>query len=114
MSQKAQSVNRALFSVILKEGRTYHSPHLSLRVHRIKPTEEGVFAFVVSKKVTKSAVRRNLLKRRGRHILRASADTIQRSFAGIVFFKKGAEKLSFYELQEEILLLLRKAGVLLE
>ncbi|MCR4334387.1 MAG: ribonuclease P protein component [Patescibacteria group bacterium] len=61
------------------------------------------YAVVISKKIEKSAVKRNLLKRRIFSILR---DNIPESFNGaiIVFPKKDSNKLSFSDLKKELLL----------
>ena len=118
-------VNRAFFDVIVRKGNTYHSPHFSLKVynapkHQPRKGERtpagqsplhSTFSFVISKKVAKHAAIRNLLKRRGRHILKNSMHDMKQPVSGIFFFKKGAEGLSFDELKEEIVTLLSKAGL---
>ena len=119
-------VHRAFFDVIVRYGSIYHSPHLSLKVYsasKQQPPESekvtagqsllyGAFSFVISKKIAKHAVTRNLLKRRGRHILKNSIHNIKQPGSGIFFFKKGSNTLSFDALQEEMLSLLTQAAVL--
>lgn len=111
MSKRFQKVNRALFSAILKQGRVYHTSCLSLKIFYAPNQQKSMFSFVISRKVMKSATKRNLLKRQGRHIIR---EKIKKPYVGIFFIKKGADTLSFEELKEKILLLLQKAGVFLE
>jgi len=106
-------VNRALFSAILKQGKVYHTPHLSLKIFNAPDQQKSSFSFVISRKVMKSAVKRNFLKKQGRHIIRENIIKIKEPHIGAFFIKKGAEKLSFNELQEEIQQLLQKAGVFL-
>ena len=110
MAIKAQKVTRKLFAVVLDQGKKYHSTHLSFK---ICTTSEKIpiVSFVVSKKIAKQAVSRNFLKRRGRSIVKKLAYTNTKPFLGVFFFKKGSENLSFQELEEEIMLLLRKAGM---
>lgn len=116
MLAKKNRISRALFDTLLKKGVFFHSQNLSLRVMK---TQKGLskFSFVVSKKVSKSAVVRNLLRRRGYSVLKDSIgkdskDTMNTGVVGAFFFKKGAEKLGFSELQEETVFLLKKAKVL--
>lgn len=116
MLPKKNRISRALFDTLLKGGIFFHSEHLSLRVIK---QQKGLlkFSFVVSKKVSKSAVTRNLLRRRGYVILlntikTKSKDIMNVGIIGAFFFKKGAEKLGFPELQEEIAFLLKKAKII--
>ncbi len=112
MSIKLQRATRTLFTDILKKGKVYHSPHLSFRVYKISPKEAPAFSFVVSKKVARLAVSRNVLKRRGRSVIQKIKERIQNHCVGAFFFKKGAEKLSFKELEEEVVFLLSKSNIL--
>ena len=68
------------------------------------------FYFVVSGKIIKKAVKRNLFKRRGRSIAKSSG--AKPGYVGAFFAKKGAGELEFSELKEEILDLMKKAGIL--
>jgi ribonuclease P protein component len=80
------------FATIMKRGTLVHSPHLSLKVLK----GEGPVFVVVSKKVAKTAVLRNRLKRRVRSIVQKN------KLNGIFFTKKGATGLSFQELKKEV------------
>ena len=100
---------KQLFSDVLKRGKTYHSPHLSLKVLYMPDVKKSSFYFVVSGKITKKAVKRNLFKRRGRSITRASG--AKGGCIGAFFAKKGAGALEFGKMKEEILDLMRKAKI---
>ncbi len=65
------------------------------------------YAVVISKKIEKSAVKRNLLKRRIFSILR---EEMSKSFNGavVVFSKKNCRDLPFSSIKKEILSLLQK------
>lgn len=65
------------------------------------------YAVVISKKIEKSAVKRNLLKRRIFSILRQE---MPKSFNGavVIFPKKNYKDLSFSDIKKEILSLLQK------
>ena len=112
MSKTKQKVTRDLFATVLAKGRIYHSPHLSFRIHTTSQEETSAFSFVVSKKVARLAVSRNRLKRRGRSVIKKIEHCIHKPYIGAFFFKKGSVKISFQELEEEILQLLKKAKVL--
>jgi len=112
LSQKKR-VQRPLFPRVVKAGKTYSSPYLSVRVlfapEQATPSKHS---FVVSKKVAKSAPQRNLLKRRGYSIIENLGDGVPDGFILIYYLKKGTPKLSYKELEKELHELLKKAQVL--
>lgn len=101
MLPKKHRINRKLFEEVVKKGKSFFSPYLSLK---IAPTIENQsrFAFVVSSKVSKKAVERNKIKRRARSIVQKNLSKIKKQINAIIFFKKGAEKMTFQELEKEI------------
>lgn len=110
---------KQLFNDVLKKGKSYHSPHLSLKILNVRSSTSNTtsntinkssFYFVVSGKVIKKAVKRNLFKRRGRSIVRSSG--AKGGYIGAFFAKKGTGSLEFAELKKEILDLIKKAGIL--
>lgn len=110
MLPKKRRVTREEFTPIIKKGRTFHSPLLSLRVLEQRQCGEtlSTFAFVVSKKVAAKATARNLLRRRGYAILR-EAHKIVPCHSCAFFFKKGAEDAPYAALKKETLSLLKEA-----
>jgi len=70
------------------------------------------FAFVAPVKTAKKAVDRNKLKRRTRYITEKHYSSFVGGFSVIIFLKKGSEKLKFPELEKELLLTFKKAGVM--
>lgn len=64
MFKKTNRLNRAEFEVFFKNGRRYHTKHLQL-IYTTQPTLK--VAVVVPKKVVKSAVERNRLRRQLYH-----------------------------------------------
>ena len=96
----------------MQRGKSLYGPHFSLKVGRAAAGEESSFSFVVSKKAVKTAVKRNIVKRRGYHVLRDIFDEFKKPYRGIFFAKKGAGALSFSEFQSEILSLLKKARII--
>lgn len=113
MLPKKNRVSRALFATILKSGKVFHSNNISFRIVK---TQKAVskFSFVVSRKVSKSAVIRNLLRRRGYFVVQTAFEKEKMNASGILgafFLKKGAEKLNFASFRDEIISLLGKSGI---
>tara|TARA_B100002051_G_scaffold276694_1_gene326976 strand:- start:19921 stop:20250 length:330 start_codon:yes stop_codon:yes gene_type:complete len=67
MFKKSNRLTTAEFSELYRSGKKKHFPHLSITLGQNSGTKVSV---VAGKKVAKSAVRRNLLKRRVYSILR--------------------------------------------
>lgn len=63
---------------------------------------------MVAKKVAKTAVSRNKIRRRGYSILSKS---VKNPYFIILFGKKGVEKATFAEVEADILLVLEKAKI---
>jgi len=101
MLPKKHRINKKTFEEIFKKGKIFSSDYLYLK---ITPLSEkySVFSFVVPSKVAKKAVERNKLKRRARHIIKKMLPKIEKGLGVIIFFKKGAEKMTFSELEKEI------------
>ncbi|PIT90855.1 ribonuclease P protein component [Candidatus Kaiserbacteria bacterium CG10_big_fil_rev_8_21_14_0_10_49_17] len=99
MFQKKTRLSRADIHSLITSGRAVNSQHFSARFNTSsKPSKCAV---VVSKKVASKAVERNTLKRR----MRASLLTALNGLSGcniVLFARKGANSLSFSELQEEV------------
>lgn len=108
MLKKAKRIKKSLFSKAYQTGRVFSSPNMTIRVSPIIPNEDSKFSFVVSKAVAKSAVDRNLLRRRGYASLSGMSNLPEKGSANIFFFKKGAKNLSYKALSGEILELLNR------
>ncbi|HJL55829.1 MAG: ribonuclease P protein component [Candidatus Pacebacteria bacterium] len=101
---------KELFSEVLKKGKSYHSPHVSFKMLHMPSIGKSSFYFVVSGKVIKKAVKRNLFKRRGRSIAKSSG--VKPGYVGAFFAKKGAGTLEYDKFKTEVLDLLQKAKLL--
>jgi ribonuclease P protein component len=113
MLPSKKRVKKEMFPFVLKNGKIFHSKHISLKTNILKnTTKETKFSFVVSKKVSNKANKRNLIKRRGFSILREILDNIETGFICVFFLKKGVTDISYSELKEEILILLNKAKII--
>lgn len=111
MPLKIKRIDKELFEKVFSSGKGVHSDLLFLKFSKTKG-KDAFFSFVVPKKVSKKAVARNKLKRRARHITGKMAPSFIPGLAVAVFFKKGADKLAFKELEEKMIFLYKRAGIL--
>lgn len=107
MLPKNKRIPRLLFSEILKSRHFTHSPHFSLRLG-LSDEKFARVAVSVSKKVSKSAVVRNAIRRRAYSVLFSQISSLP---AGLYLFvaKAGAEKIKGEALEKEIGVLLKAA-----
>ncbi len=110
--QMVPRVPRELFQRVFEKGRSYHSPHFLLRVLQDGQRGQSAFGVSVSSKFAKTAVLRNLLKRRMRTIFREVSGAVKSSHVFIFSLKRGSEGLSFGELRKEAVELLKKSHLL--
>ena len=112
MLPKKRRIERKEFDFILKNSHRYNSPHLLLY---IAPNNSDTtrFSFSISKKIYKHAVDRNLNRRRGYSVIRPIIDTISPGYLLFFTFKRGIYPLSFLDLQNEIIHLLRTSRVII-
>lgn len=68
MFKKSERLSRSEFSAYFKTGKRHHFPHLTIITY---PLSNRKVSVVVGKKVAKSAVRRNIIKRKVNAVLRS-------------------------------------------
>lgn len=106
MLPKKQRVSRKLFEAAFRASRTFSSPFFVLKIKEAQenPADGGAsrFAFSVSAKICPKAVDRNKFRRRGYAAARNLLPQIKKPAIFLFIAKKGADKLSFQKLQEEI------------
>jgi len=104
--QKGSRIGKDAFARVSKEGKRLFGRSLTLVV---SPAERAAYAAVVSKKVAKTAVKRNLLRRRIFAILRAFTKESGTRGSFIVYAKKESAAQTFAELRDELSALLHAA-----
>lgn len=111
MLPKRRKVGTPLLSTVLKKGRTVSSQYFSLKFATPPNIRESKFSIVISGKVSKKAVDRNLLRRRG-YVAVAKNKRIKtlQPVAGVFFAKKGAAGLSYKKIEDEFNGLLERIG----
>jgi ribonuclease P protein component len=118
------------FNLLLERGMWFNSASFSLRVLCLEknknffpPQEDkGLFAeqlragFTVGLKLSKSAVKRNRLKRQMREIVRLliKEDKIKPGYYFLFVAKPGATSLGYSQIEEQIIGLLKKGECLLK
>lgn len=99
------------FERILKQGKGFTEDFLFLKIIKndFKVSRVG---FIVSKKISKKAVRRNKIKRRLREIAYSYLDKIQPGFDLVFLTKPGIEKRDFWELEQIVGKIFKKSKIL--
>jgi ribonuclease P protein component len=99
------------FSRLFKIGRIFHSVGISLKIAKNNlPIIR--FGFVISAKVTKKATKRNKIRRRLRSIVGKNLMNIKNGYDVAFLGRKEVLELSFKELEQSVVHLLGKAGLL--
>jgi len=111
MLPRNRRINKEIIENVLKTGKSKQSSYFSVK-YMASGTEKSRFTFVVSSGVAKKAVDRNFLKRRCRYVIGKNLGKIKDGFILMFFAKKGAESLTFKEIETEILSLLNNVGVI--
>jgi len=103
MLPRARRVSKTIFPLILRRGAVRHSPVLSLRflVGTSAPFK-AKFSVIVSNKVSKSAVERNLWKRRSRAAICKFENQVKDNYYCLLYLKPEIKTLSFGQLSEKI------------
>ena len=106
MLSKGKRLERQLFAEILKSRNLYHGAYFSLRY--LSTETASKFGVSVSKKVAKSAVARNTLRRRAYSTISRLVHGLN---PGLYLFvaKNGADKLKGERLKQELEPLLKTA-----
>jgi len=106
MLPKKKRVTKDLFSSIMKTGKIISGSFFVFRyINQTNPQ----YAIVAPKSVSKGAVGRNSLRRKGYTAIRSFPVD---SGSGIFFYKKNANTASYQEIKEDIGLLLKKARII--
>ena len=98
------------FEEVFRKGKSYKEQVVYIKVVSNK-LRTSRFGFIVSKKISKKAVVRNKIKRRLRELVRINLKRIKSGIDGVLVALPGIEKKEFYELEEIIERLFKKAGI---
>lgn len=112
MIPSSRKVGKDFFQVLTSKGRSYTSPSFKAKVFLDGSAKPAKFSITVAKKLEKSAVKRNFLKRRAYALLRPFLETAKPGSYTALFIQKGFSAKSPLFLKEEIESFLRKAAVI--
>jgi ribonuclease P protein component len=101
------------FETIFKNSKSFRA---NLFIFRISENNLGInrFGFVVSKKVSKSAVVRNKVRRRLSDIMRAESEKMKMGIDLIIITFPGIDKKDFSEVKDSIESTLSKVGLMIK
>jgi ribonuclease P protein component len=99
------------YETVFKKGQRYFSPFFNLTVCTSN-TKDTRFGIVISTNISKKATERNQLKRRIRHIIRKNLALIKEGFDLSINTKIASLLLNYSGLEQELLFLFKKAGIL--
>lgn len=108
MLPRSKKINTQLFKEVFDKGKIYHFNYFFVKVLKLNKEEKSKFTVVSSKKITKTAITRNLLRRRFFNIIKEIYKELPSSIAIIFFLKKGAGNLKFEDLKQEIIKIFEK------
>ncbi len=104
---REKRIGKKMFKEVFQKSRQFSSQYFFAKVSKLKESEKNTFACVISSKISKKAVVRNLLKRRINHVIRENMSQIQHGLGIIIFPKKGAEELEFEKIRQDLLKLFK-------
>jgi ribonuclease P protein component len=109
MLPQNRRINKGFLKEILVQGRSFYIDGMAVRVYK-NPVlgAKSAFTVVVSGKTVKTAVARNLLKRRVRYIIQKYLSSIAEGYFFMFNFKKDFSKLKFSDLEEKTMSLLKQ------
>lgn len=111
MILKSNRLSSRDFELVMKKGRIFNSALFSLKTLKNKDFLGIKASVVVSKKVAKTAVLRNKIRRRVYSVVGKELKNSKNPYFLIFFAKKGAEKASFNDQKLEILNLLENSKI---
>ncbi|OGH72007.1 MAG: ribonuclease P protein component [Candidatus Magasanikbacteria bacterium RIFCSPLOWO2_12_FULL_43_12] len=110
------------FEILFKEGRFFAGKFITAKVWKIEPekyprrkynADDLKIGFVVSVKVSKSAVKRNRIKRQMREVVRLllKDGKLKTGFHVSIMAKPGTVGVEYKEIERDIKMVLERAGV---
>lgn len=110
LSKNNRLKKRNDFDRVFKKGRKFKEDFLLLRVAK-NNFKKSRFGFIVSQKVSKKAVLRNKIKRRLRAIVKIKIPKTKEGLDVIIIANPGLEKKDFWELEEIVDNIFKKANL---
>lgn len=113
LAQRYRFHSRGGVKYVYSHGESVRGAKISLVYLKNSRSKYGRFAVIVSKKVLKSAVGRNRIRRRIYEVLRAEMPGIKQPYDVLVtVYSKDVMSMPFGELKESVQDLLRQANII--
>jgi len=101
LKKKNRIISSVIFEEIFRGGRAKENEFFKI-IFRKNNLDYPRYGIVVSTKVSKSAVKRNTLKRKIRNILKDFLLVFSKEFDVVIIVKKDCLKISFLKLKESL------------
>lgn len=111
LSKKNRITEEKDFDRIFKKGKSFKENFLILKIIP-NSLQINRFAFIISKKVSKSAIVRNKIKRQLRELTKIKIDGIKKGFDGVFIVLPGLEDRDSLELKNIFNNLFKKAKII--
>lgn len=110
MLPSSKRLTTPLFKEVMDKGKLVHSSFFSLKI--MKATGESRFSVAVSKKIAKSAVERNKIRRRSYSAIRMVLPRLPEGIHGVFMAKAPILKSTLPDISKEVELIFVKSGLL--
>ena len=110
MLPRSKRVSIHRFLEVIKKGEIIHSSFFTMRF--VKTLSKSRFAVSVPKKVAKTAVERNKIRRRVYTVLNGLIPQLEHGNYVVLIMKSGSEKLSILDLERKMYETFVKSGLL--
>ena len=111
MIPSKRKLNTAIFKAVLEKGKNYHTENFSLKVFRYG-NNDSRFSVAVPKKLEKSAVKRNTMKRLMYGLLHQLFPIVKQGNLSVFFLRKKINAKFLLLLNNDIKKVLKNAGVI--
>ena len=110
MLPKSKRLSTKLVTSVMGKGQSFHSPFFVIRL--AAGNEKSSFSISVPKKIAKTAVQRNKIRRQAYSAIKTMESGVKGGFNAVVIAKSGLENLSFDEVKSELEKIFVKSGLL--
>lgn len=111
MLSSTQKVSRALFKPVMLKGRRYASSSFNISYLFTEANDKARFSVVVPKKVEKSSVKRNYIKRVMYSLIREIAGDLKPGVVCAIFLKRKVRRGDYPDVKKELEIFFEKEGV---
>jgi ribonuclease P protein component len=99
------------FTRVAKFGKPFFAPEMGFKIIK-NSLEKNRYGIVVSLEIDKRATARNKIRRQIKEIIRLNDKNLKQGFDLMFLTRVGVKDLKYKEMEEKLLFLFRKAGLL--